>query len=407
MKKSQIVFAVIALLIACSPEEKNLAPSVTVGVKDLSDNSVVLIGKANLGTTVASDLKVGFQYSESAGILPSNSKTVEAFNADADYNYSAEVSGLEPGTTYYFRSFVRQNSVDTFGETKSFTTTKTFVTQIKLDKTDLTLHEGESDYLSITIIPNNASDWSVTWTSSNESVVSVESWYQCGIVTAKKNGKAIIKVSSNDGSGVFASCSVSVCPAGSIDLGLSVYWATCNLCNNGFVSSPEKNGDYYAWGETESKSYYSWLSYKFGTNQSGPFSKYNTDSSFGAVDNKTTLDPEDDAAHVILGGKWRIPTNTEWQELLSNCNCTLVADYNDTGISGLLVTARNGNSIFFPAAGIQISSGLSYEDVGEYWSSSLNTLYPYWAIVMIFDSDVIKRSNNSRYSGHSVRPVTE
>ncbi|MBQ9474869.1 MAG: hypothetical protein IJU69_01245 [Bacteroidales bacterium] len=75
---------------------------------------MVLIGKANLGTSAA-DLIVGFQYSKSAGILPSNSVTVEGENADADYNYSTAVTGLEPSTKYYFRSFVRQNGQDTYG----------------------------------------------------------------------------------------------------------------------------------------------------------------------------------------------------------------------------------------------------------------------------------------------------
>ena len=102
--------------------EKNLDPSVTIGADKVTAISVVLQGKANLGNSVASDLKVGFQYSTSAGILPSNSTTLEAQDADADYNYTAVLSGLVPETTYYFRSFVRQNGQDVYGETKSFTT---------------------------------------------------------------------------------------------------------------------------------------------------------------------------------------------------------------------------------------------------------------------------------------------
>ena len=102
--------------------ESNLAPSVTVGAEHISTVSVVLMGKANLGSTVSSDLKVGFQYSRSAGILPSNSITIDAENVQADYSYSNSITGLEPATTYYYRSFVRQNNVDTYGETKAFTT---------------------------------------------------------------------------------------------------------------------------------------------------------------------------------------------------------------------------------------------------------------------------------------------
>ena len=84
--------------------ESNLAPAVTVGTDHISAVSVMLKGKANLGSTMSSDLKVGFQYSKSEGILPANSTTVDATEADANYNYSTVISGLEPGTTYYFRS---------------------------------------------------------------------------------------------------------------------------------------------------------------------------------------------------------------------------------------------------------------------------------------------------------------
>ncbi|MCR4566365.1 MAG: Ig-like domain-containing protein [Bacteroidales bacterium] len=100
----------------------NLAPSVTVGSEHISAVSVVLQGKANLDSSVPSDLMVGFQYSLSQGILPSNSTTVEATDADAKYNYSTGITGLKPGTTYYFRSIVKMSGNNHYGETMSFTT---------------------------------------------------------------------------------------------------------------------------------------------------------------------------------------------------------------------------------------------------------------------------------------------
>ena len=102
--------------------EANLAPSVTVSADHIQVASAVLRGKANLSASVASDLRIGFQYSKSAGILPSNSTTIDAEDADANYNYTTTVTGLDPGTKYYFRSFVHQNSQDIYGETKEFTT---------------------------------------------------------------------------------------------------------------------------------------------------------------------------------------------------------------------------------------------------------------------------------------------
>ena len=97
-------------------------PSVTVGAEKVSAVSAVLKGKANLSSSASSDLMVGFQYSLSSGILPSNSTTVEAADADAQFNYSTGITGLKPKTTYYYRSILRQNGQDSYGETKSFTT---------------------------------------------------------------------------------------------------------------------------------------------------------------------------------------------------------------------------------------------------------------------------------------------
>ena len=46
--------------------------------------------------------------------------------------------------------------------------------------------------------------------------------------------------------------------------------------------------------------------------------KYNTDGSCGAVDNLIELDENDDVASSLLGGSWRMPTDSNWQELIEN-----------------------------------------------------------------------------------------
>ena len=85
-----------------------------------------------------------------------------------------------------------------------------------------------------------------------------------------------------------------------VDLGLpsGTKWATCNVG----ASSPEDYGEYYAWGETETKSTYDWRTYKWCKGSNDTMTKYCTSSSSGTVDNKTVLDPEDDVAHVKWGG---------------------------------------------------------------------------------------------------------
>lgn len=206
-------------------------------------------------------------------------------------------------------------------------------------------------------------------------------------------------------------------PAGAVDLGIvmtrdngttyRVYWAACNLCRNGFVSSPEVYGDYYAWGETEPKDNYSPSAYKFSTSMYGPFSKYNTE------DNKTVLEigPDgDDVASKLLGGNWRMPTDAEWTALRNNCEWTWSIQ---NGVTGDKATSKiNGNSIFLPAAGDQQVGGPhGWESEGEYWSSSLITSYPCGAFAIRFVSWSIPytpgRKETYRYYGCSIRPVYE
>lgn len=281
-----------------------------------------------------------------------------------------------------------------------------FVTSITLDKTSLSLEIGDEASITVSsILPDNANDKSVTWSSSDNTIASVDN---SGKVTAKaKGGNATIKATANDGSGVCASCAVVVknpCPVGAVDLGLSVYWATSNIG----AEKPEEYGDYYAWGETEAKSNYSWLTYKWGTSSTN-LTKYNTNSSYGTVDKKLYLDPGDDVAHVKLGGKWRMPTLAEWGELCEKCTWTWTDNYNGTGVKGTIVTSSNGNRIFLPAAGVRSGSSLSGTgSFGIYWSSCLYTFDPDEAWQVHFDSGGIGRTKNDRrFFGRSVRPVSE
>ena len=275
------------------------------------------------------------------------------------------------------------------------------VASVTLDKTSVKLKEGESITLVATVKPDNATDKTVTWISSNDSIATVD---ETGKVTAIKIGEATITAMAGEKT---ANCIVFVdktVPTGAVDLGLSVCWSACNLG----AEKPEDLGDYYAWGETEPKSGYSWSTYKWSNGYYSTLTKYNTTSSSGTVDNKTVLEPEDDVVHVKLGGKWRMPTDAEWTELRTKCTWTWTSNYNMTGVKGRIVTAPNGNSIFLPAAGGWIGARLDYAGSGGYyWSSSLNTDSPNSARIVFFNSDHALRSDYNRCYGLSVRPVTE
>jgi formylglycine-generating enzyme required for sulfatase activity len=153
-----------------------------------------------------------------------------------------------------------------------------------------------------------------------------------------------------------------------VDLGLpsGTLWATCNIG----ATKPEDYGDYFAWGETQPKQVYDWSNYKWGNYYvQGGLSKYVTTSEHGTVDYKTELEPEDDAASVHWGPAWRMPSQTQQQELAEKCSWTWTT-MND--VNGYMVTGPNGNTLFLPAAGsYEGSSNYDEGSAGDYWSRSL------------------------------------
>ena len=185
-----------------------------------------------------------------------------------------------------------------------------------------------------------------------------------------------------------------------IDLGLSVKWASCNVG----ATQPWEYGGYYAWGETEEKSDYSWITYKYCNGTSSSMTKYCTDSSCGTVDYKTTLEPGDDVATVKWGGNWRMPTAAEIDELTDNCTWQWTT-LND--VNGWRVTGPNGNSIFLPAAGCRDGQEVYYQgSYGCYWSSSLFSSYSNYAYCLFFYYGYYDRYNSGRRCiGPTVRPV--
>ena len=275
------------------------------------------------------------------------------------------------------------------------------VSSIELNKTELGMEPGQTEQLTATVLPDNATDKTVTWSSSNTSVATVAG----GLVTAVAAGEAIITASAG---GKKADCKVTVTEPvveEVVDMGLSVKWRAWNLG----ATKPEEIGDYYAWGEVEpyyeyvgfsnttgmyvddwkdgKEKGYNWESYIFRLSGFYPWddedplkvSKYNNQAKNGTVDNKTVLEPEDDAAHVVLGGSWRMPTREEWQELFDNTDVERTQV--NTTIAGKAVqisaikyiSKKNGKSILFVDSGYCINTTCYGRGgyAGYCWSSSL------------------------------------
>ena len=189
-----------------------------------------------------------------------------------------------------------------------------------------------------------------------------------------------------------------------VDLGLpsGLLWATCNVG----ATTPEGNGDYFAWGETQPKEVYNWSTYQYCDGNRYTLTKYCGDSIYGNggfTDSLITLLPEDDAATANMGAGWRMPTSVEWAELYNNTTNTWTTQ---NGVYGRLFTAPNGSTLFLPDAGYRYDGDLlDAGSIGYYWSSSLNTADPDCAKHFGFNSDYYSVDYNGRRFGYAVRAV--
>ena len=193
-----------------------------------------------------------------------------------------------------------------------------------------------------------------------------------------------------------------------VDLGLpsGTLWAACNVGAN----KPEESGDYFAWGETQSKDIFSsmWKNHKWY--QEGHITKY-----YHTVDNNVELDAEDDAASVNWSSSWRMPSIDQIKELLNSDYTTYeLTTLND--VYGLKITSKkNGKTLFLPACGYrtnEILAGLG--SGGGYWSRSLDAVEDDWAFVLEFPNPDLQADGTYqkdyyrralRFLGYNVRPV--
>lgn len=196
-----------------------------------------------------------------------------------------------------------------------------------------------------------------------------------------------------------------------VDLALpsGLLWATCNIG----ADSPEKTGDYYAWGETAAKLYYSWDTYawaekvgkedgydcKDGTCRFYKFTRYN------GTDGKTALETGDDAATANWGAEARTPTQADFAELQTHCQ---LSSATRNGVRGTEVKGRNGKTIFIPATGSRDGwSLLPDSETGWYWTSDRHPSDLFSAYTLRFNGDGLSPTPGKRFTGYPVRAVSE
>ena len=399
-------------------EFETLAPSpatvITNPITKIMTNSAVAGGcvKDDGGASVT---ERGVVYSLSKEPITSNYKVKSGSGVG---EYTCNLTNLQDNAIYYVRAYAINQNGTAYGEEQSFTTNTIHLPSVStsavcdISSTSATVGGNVSnDGGAIVTERGIVYSTSKEPTTSNNKVKdgSGTGNFSCNLsnlqdeVTYYVRAYAINQKGTAYGAEISFSTPKRLFENGYeyIDLGLSVKWATCNVGAN----KPEDYGDYFAWGETEPKSTtYNWITYKGCRGSNDTQTKYCTRSSYGTVDNKTTLELSDDAARANWGGSWRMPTRAEQDELRNNCTWRWTTQ---NGVNGYKVTSKsNGKSIFLPAAGYRHGNSLSDAGgEGYYWSSSLDTGSSYNADGLHFLSGNVYRIIIYRYYGQSVRPI--
>jgi uncharacterized protein (TIGR02145 family) len=301
------------------------------------------------------------------------------------------------------------------------------VTGVNLEPASLTLAIDHNATLTASVQPTDATNKEVTWTSSNNEVVTVSN----GTVTAKALGVATIIVTTQEG-GFTAKCVIVVTSGGAEEIGIvinGIKWATRNLAFKGkFVENPEDYGALFQWGRVgdghefrTSKNYPTHNDSINGVvssdrlNVSGQivstdsaFSKFVKQSGYpydwrdpqnGYLWNRLTEATPQKTENDPCPNGWRVPTGKEMQSLI-NAGSEW-AELN--GVNGRYF----GKSIFLPAAGYRApeDGNVNYTETGGlYWSSAVNGIN---AQSIYFNSGNVEEGGNLRASGFSVRCVAD
>lgn len=278
--------------------------------------------------------------------------------------------------------------------------TKKSVLEVRLSTNSLSIDEGETALLAAQLYPSGISDVDVEWVSSNPEIASVA---ENGMVTANHYGVTSITARAMADNEIVATCIVNVSPYHEcVDLQLpsGTLWATCNVG----ASVPEEFGYYYSWANNGLQKNYTWESYKWCNGTATSMTTYCTNPVYGEVDNRGTMRISDDAASVLWGVHWGIPTFAQLEELLDN-KYTMLKEETLNGIKGMRIISRsNGKSVFFPYAGVKVgTSDVSVGDWGHYWSCELYPENDHAYVVNI--SSVIQKGKGLRYRGRTIRAV--
>ncbi len=393
---------------------------VTTGsATDITSVSATVSGSVeNLVTEEGDNVEIGVVYSDTDSIPSIENSLIVKSDNNTNGEFTVYLANLNDGTTYYYRTCVIIDDEAYYGEVSSFTTKKVIV---------------------ITGAASNITGMSATISGSVNNLEALRSNYvkigvayscnntldNCEFVLSEQstNGDFTVAITNLSGAVTYyyrAYVSIDdidyyygevlsfttvdeITPGQEVDLGLSVKWAGWNVG----ATSPEQDGGYYAWGETEEKSDYSEETYKY----------YN--DSIGYVNIGDNISgTQYDVATVKWGNGWRMPTKDEFDELVSKCKFEYYSykdkkEYSNKNLcNGLKITGSNGNAIFMPFDGFYVGTSIGSQSpmcYGFYWSSSLSEKQYSWYLHFDYfgGAESHYTTGFDRSWGLSVRPVRD
>ena len=368
-----------------------------------------------------SNTKVGFCWSEKPNpTLDGNYQEVTIKNGIFSYL----LSELKDETKYYVRAYAQNKIGIVYGAEQSFTTLPAILPVVETSIVrEITINSAIIDGILQSNGGASVTERGVVYsthenpTTQDVKIVSSSSQdkFSCALNSLQENTIYHVRTYAINKKGIAYGKDIKFdvadyTPTGQengyeyVDLGLGVKWAMFNIG----ASNSKSSGNYYAWGETSTKSSYTWSNYKYCNGYEDMLTKYNYEHKYGSVvDNREVLELTDDAAHVLWGSIWHIPTFEDHEELLQHCTWTWTTKDN---VYGYKITSNvagySNKSIFLPVTGYKDGTSIINDSLGYYWCSS--NLYEsglYIDCLRFANDEVYNGYMHDRYVGLPIRPV--
>ena len=317
--------------------------------------------------------------------------------------YISIINGLTINTTYYVRAYATNAAGTAYGEEFSFTTLCDLPTVITtaITNVEITTAKGGGNVTADggAEVTARGLCWATHMEPTIEDGFLTEGAglgeFTCDITGLNENTRYYVRAYATNSVGTAYGnvTTLKTTDDGTIagieyvDLGLSVRWAPFNIG----ATSPTECGDYFAWGEIETKTEYTEAN----------------SLTHGIYMDDIGGNPQYDAARAIWGSTWRLPSREEIEEIVAECTWEWTSV---DGMNGCKITGPNGNHIFVPAAGCYIGAELKMlGQNGMYHSYKMCGDYVNFSYGFHFGEgdDNYQLDWLYRAYGRSIRPVTE